>query len=61
MTTRPCPTCHNDLSMKADACPRCGHRFRAPNAFDLSDPVHLVLVVVVGLVVLAFLWIKANG
>jgi hypothetical protein len=39
---RACPTCATYISRKARACPHCGHHFCDPGGIKLSDPVHLV-------------------
>jgi uncharacterized paraquat-inducible protein A len=43
-----CPTCKKQVSSEAATCPNCGHvlhRQNAPNSFNLTDPVHLIAVV----------------
>lgn len=56
MPLRPCPACSNEVSLEAAACPKCGHQFKAAGGISLSDPVHVLgivlVVIVVGAIVL---------
>ena len=46
-----CPTCGNDVSENAPACPRCGEIINEKTApytgtIDMKDPVHFVGVMI---------------
>jgi predicted amidophosphoribosyltransferase len=32
-----CPSCDNEVSTKAAACPKCGHQFKTPGGFNIKD------------------------
>lgn len=55
MTLSPCPSCSTPVSPKAAACPKCGHAFQTPGGINLSDPVHLIGVLLAGLMALGML------
>lgn len=41
-----CPSCNKAISKQAASCPDCGHTFARNNGgVNLSDPVHLVGVI----------------
>lgn len=40
-----CPTCRERISTKAASCPKCGHVVRSPGAVNMSDPVHLIGII----------------
>lgn len=52
-----CPTCSNDVSTEAASCPKCGHQFKSAGGINLSDPVHMIgvvlVVIIFGVVILA--------
>jgi uncharacterized paraquat-inducible protein A len=55
-----CPTCGTAVSTEAASCPKCGHQFKAPGAFNpLHDPVHgcaaAILVIPILVIVLLML------
>ena len=55
-----CPVCGKSVSSGAASCPNCGeviHRQKAPNSFNLADPVHLIGVIV--LIVIAVICVCA--
>jgi uncharacterized paraquat-inducible protein A len=49
---RACPSCSVSVSLSATACPHCGHTFRQPGAINLSDPVHVIGLIVCGIIIL---------
>jgi len=54
-----CPTCRGWLADNAAACPKCGHVFKAPGAFDFSDPVHILgigVLAVFGFLVIVYIF-----
>ena len=54
----PCPSCAKQVSYGAINCPACGHAFRQAGAINLSDPVHIVgLIVCVISLLLTSWWI----
>lgn len=46
-----CPECKREVSSGAASCPGCGHQLR--KALSMSDPVHVVGVVLVAVCFLA--------
>ena len=57
-----CPTCGAAVSTEAVSCPKCGHQFKAPGAFNMKDPVHAgCVIVVLGFLVLAAFLILTSG
>jgi predicted amidophosphoribosyltransferase len=50
-----CPSCSSEVSTKAASCPKCGHQFKSAGGLNLSDPVHIVGLIIVGLMILGFL------
>jgi hypothetical protein len=57
-----CPSCGNEVSTVALACPKCGHQFKSPGAFSMKDPVHAGCVIAVGgFLVLAVLLVLTSG
>jgi len=56
--TLACPSCANQVSRNAVSCPQCGHVFKQSGGINLSDPVHVVgLIVCVIILLLAAYWI----
>ena len=53
-----CPSCGNEVSPKAAACPKCGHQFRYPGSLNLSDPVHLLAIIVL---IVIFILVALGG
>lgn len=47
-----CPSCAKPVSYGAINCPACGHAFRPAGAINLSDPVHIVGLIVCVIILL---------
>lgn len=63
MTLRPCPSCSTSISLKAVACPKCGHAFKTSGGLNLKDPVHLVGLTLAGIFLAAavyFAWFMST-
>ncbi len=45
MALIPCPSCKSRVSKQAASCPHCGHQFKASGSINLSDPVHVIGVI----------------
>jgi len=41
MALENCPSCENQVSRKAESCPKCGHVFKKSGAFDPTNLVHV--------------------
>ena len=48
-----CPSCSAEVSTEAASCPKCGHQFKSAGGINLSDPVHLIGVIICVVMVLA--------
>ena len=51
-TMQTCPSCVKAISRTAEACPHCGHFFATAGRVKLSNPVHLLgLLICIGIIV----------
>lgn len=57
-----CPACGKDVSSNAPACPHCGEPIKsstekANGAVNPQDPVHFLGLIVVGVMILFFIFL----
>ena len=51
-----CPSCRSDVSTEADACPKCGHRFKYAGAVNLKDPVHVSGLIICAIIIIGVIF-----
>ena len=56
-----CPESGAEVSRQAGACPKCGHPLKArpSGGVNLRDPVHLIAIIGLPLIILAYACVTA--